>query len=111
MNICLKEDLKYIEQIPNGNWLVRYGIVPAGHTPDGKELVTFASSEYPHKPTMDQIRRSIHRYAMAHLKDENILGGIANPDLTVYQYVESNVFPVQRKTTIIFENEDEYEDY
>ena len=48
---------------------------------------------------------------MAHLKDENILGGIANPDLTVYQYVESNVFPVQRKTTIIFENEDEYEDY
>lgn len=48
---------------------------------------------------------------MAHLKDEDILGDVANPDLTVYQYVESNIFPTQRKTTIIFENEDEYEDY
>ena len=50
MNICLKENLKYIEQLPNGNWLVRYSVVPYGQTPDGKEMVIFASSEYPQKP-------------------------------------------------------------
>lgn len=111
MNICLKENLKYIEQLPNGNWLVRYGVVPYGQTPDGKEMVIFASSEYPQKPSIEQIRKSIHRYAMAHLGNEEILEGVANPDMTAYQYVESDNFRLSQQKTIIFEEGEEYEDF
>lgn len=84
MNICLREDLRYIEQLSNGDWLVRYGVIPAGHTPDGREIVSFGSSEYPCKPSMEQIKKSIYRYAMAHLHDEDILEKVCNPDMSVY---------------------------
>lgn len=88
MNICLREDFRYIEQLSNGDWLVRYGMVSAGHTPDGREFVSFGSSEYPEKPSLEQIRHSIYRYAMAHLHDEEILGDIASTGLAVYQGVQ-----------------------
>jgi len=110
-NLCLKENLKYIEQLDNGHWVVRYGIVAAGTTPDGRNVVTFTTSEYPQKPTIEQIRKSIHRFAMAHLDDENILESVANPDLSVYQYLESDTFRLPKNNTITFEKEDDYEDY
>lgn len=84
--ICRKSELKYIEQLPKGMWVVRYGIVPAGHDPAGNELVSFASSVYPEKPTMEQIKKSIHRYAMAHLDDEEILSTVAKPKMYLYAY-------------------------
>lgn len=84
--ICRKSELKYIEQLPKGMWVVRYGIVPAGHDPADNELVSFASSVYPEKPTMEQIKKSIHRYAMAHLDDEEILSTVAKPKMYLYAY-------------------------
>lgn len=84
--ICLKSELKYIEQLPSGEWVVRYGVVPAGHDSAGNELVSFASSVYPKKPTMEQIKRSIYRYAMAHLGDEDILETVAKPKMYLYAY-------------------------
>ncbi len=86
MNICLLKDLKYIEQLPDGSWVIRYGIVPAGHDPAGNEFVSFASSVYPKKPTMEQIKRSIHWYAMANLDDEEVLATVARPKMYLYAY-------------------------
>lgn len=84
--IYLREDYRYIEQLSNGDWLVRYGMVSAGHDPAGNELVSFASSVYPEKQTMEQIKKSIHRYAMAHLDDEEILSTVAKPKMYLYAY-------------------------
>lgn len=92
MNICLREDYRYIEQLSNGDWLVRYGMVSAGHTPDGRELVSFGSSEYPEQPSLEQIRHSIYRYAMAHLHDEEILATVCNPDMSAYDKLSKNYF-------------------
>jgi hypothetical protein len=86
MNVCKKEGFKFIEQLPSGEWVVRYGVVPAGHDSAGNELVSFASSVYPNKPTMEQIKRSIHRYAMAHLDDEEVLATVARPKMYLYAY-------------------------
>lgn len=48
---------------------------------------------------------------MAHLGNEEILEGVANPDMTVYQYVESDNFRLSQQKTIIFEEGEEYEDF
>ena len=48
---------------------------------------------------------------MAHLDDENILESVANLDLSVYQYLESDTFRLPKNNTITFEKEDDYEDY
>lgn len=82
--ICRKKDIKYIEQLPNGEWVVRYCIIPMGTNKQGEEIVSFASSVYPSKPSLDRIRKSINRYAMAHLDDEEILAATAKPDMSKY---------------------------
>ena len=48
---------------------------------------------------------------MAHLGNEEILEGVANPDMTVYQNVESDNFRLSQQKTIIFEEGEEYEDF
>jgi hypothetical protein len=36
------------------------------------------------KPTLEMIKKSIHRYAMSVLDDEDVLPLVANPDLTTF---------------------------
>ena len=89
LNLLPRSKAKYIEQLPNGEWVIRYGIRPTGgRDRNGEEIVTFGMSQYPHKPTMEQIRRSIHRYAMACLNDADVLPLVANPDYSVYMVTD-----------------------
>lgn len=84
-NILPRKLAKPIEQQSDGTWIIRYGIQPIGKTDiEGNELVTFASSIFLVKPTLEMIKKSIHRYAMSVLDDEEILPLVANPDLSVY---------------------------
>lgn len=82
--ICHKKDFRYIEQLKDGSWIVRYAVLDYGKDGNGNELVSFASSVYPDKPSMDQIRRSIHRYAMANLDNEEVLESLVNTDISNY---------------------------
>ena len=61
-NILPRGIAKPIEQQPDGTWIVRHHFRVVGTSENGEELVTFASSEYPEKPTLQQIQRSIDRY-------------------------------------------------
>ena len=58
-NILPRGIAKPIEQQSNGTWIVRHHFRVVGTSENGEELVTFASSEYPEKPTIQQIQRSI----------------------------------------------------
>lgn len=80
---------KPIEQLPNGEWVIRYGFMPTGgRDADGEELVTFGMSQYPAKPTMEQIRHSIRIFAMAFIDNEEILEQVSNPDYSVYMVTD-----------------------
>ena len=61
-NILPRGIAKPIEQQPDGTWIVRHHFRVVSTSENGEELVTFASSEYPEKPTLQQIQRSIDRY-------------------------------------------------
>ena len=88
-NYLPRSKAKPIEQLPNGEWVIRYAIKPTGgRDANGEEIVTFCMSQYPTKPTMEQIRRSIHRYAMAFLDDAETLKLVANPDYSVYMVTD-----------------------
>lgn len=88
-NILPLKSAKYIEQQSDGTWIIRYAIQSIGKTDnEGNELVTFASSIFLEKPTLEMIKKSIHRYAMSVLDDEDILPLVANPDLSVYMIVD-----------------------
>lgn len=87
-NILHRESAKPIEQLDNGTWIIRYAIQHYGKDDQGNELVTFASSIFLTKPTLEQIKKSIHRYAMSVLDDEEILPLVANPDLSVYMIID-----------------------
>lgn len=83
-NVCLKDELKYIEQLPNGEWIVRYGVRKIGRNSEGKELVTYTSSQYPDKPSMSQIKKSIRRFALSVYDDIDMLETVSEPDYTLY---------------------------
>lgn len=88
-NYLPRSKAKPIEQLPNGEWVIRYAIRPTGgHDAFGEEIVTFGMSQYPTKPTLEQIRKSIQRYAMAFLDDSEILPLVANPDYSVYMVTD-----------------------
>ena len=84
-NILPRKLAKPIEQLSDGTWIIRYAIQSIDRTDnEGNELVTFASSIFLEKPTLEMIKKSIHRYAMSVLDDEDVLPLVANPDLSVY---------------------------
>lgn len=84
-NILPLKLAKPIEQQSDGTWIIRYGIQLIGEADnEGNELATFASSVFFVKPTPEMIKRSIHRYAMSILDDEEILPLVSSPDLSVY---------------------------
>ncbi|MCS3023534.1 hypothetical protein NXW75_05170 [Bacteroides xylanisolvens] len=56
---------------------------------NGEELVTFASSEYPEKPTLQQIQRSIDRYRVClTMYGDTISDEIEKVDLSVYMFTD-----------------------
>ena len=85
-NILPLKSAKPIEQQSDGTWIIRYAIQSIGS--EGNELVTFASSTFLEKPTLEMIKKSIHRYAMSVLDDEDVLPLVANPDLSVYMIID-----------------------
>ncbi|MBR1526328.1 MAG: hypothetical protein IJ640_06675 [Prevotella sp.] len=88
-NFLPRSKAKPIEQLPTGEWVVRYAIRPTGgRTASGEEIVTFGMSQYAMKPTLEQIRRSINRYAKAFIDDDEILSLTANPDYSVYMVTD-----------------------
>lgn len=62
-NVGRLSDIKRLEQRRDGVWVARYGFRLCGKDADGNLLATFTASEYPEKPTVEQIRRSLRRYA------------------------------------------------
>lgn len=88
-NILPRKSAKPIEQQSDGTWIIRYAIQSIGKTDnEGNELVTFASSIFLEKPTLEMIKKSIHRYAMSVLDDEDVLPLVANPDLSIYMIID-----------------------
>lgn len=61
-NILPRGIAKPIEQQPDGTWIVRHHFRVVGTNENGEELVTFASSEYPEKPTLQQIHFHISSF-------------------------------------------------
>ena len=73
-NILPLKSVKPIEQQSDGTWIIRYAIQSIGRTDsEGNELVTFASSTFLEKPTLEMIKKSIHRYAMSVLDNFRLL--------------------------------------
>ena len=85
-NILPRKLAKPIEQLSDGTWIIRYAIDRTDN--GGNELVTYASSIFLEKPTLEMIKKSIHRYAMSVLDDEDVLPLVANPDLSVYMIID-----------------------
>ena len=85
MSQVLEEsDLEYIEHLPDGGWLIRYGVVPVGYSPSGERLLTFGASEFPTRPTVLQVLKSVCRYAEACEGNEKVMRSISTLDLSVY---------------------------
>ena len=83
-NILPRGIAKPIEQQPDGTWVVRHHFREVG-----EELVTFASSEYPEKPTLQQIQRSIDRYRVClTMYGDTISDEIEKVDLSVYMFTD-----------------------
>ena len=88
-NILPRKLAKPIEQLSDGTWIIRYAIQSIDRTDnEGNELVTYASSIFLEKPTLEMIKKIIHRYAMSVLDDEDVLPLVANPDLSVYMIID-----------------------
>jgi hypothetical protein len=88
-NILPRCSAKPIEQLSDGQWIVRYDFRPYGKDENGIELVSFASSQYPEKPTLQIIERSIRRYAVClTMYGEDAPLGVAQPDLSIYSIVD-----------------------
>lgn len=85
MSQVLEEsDFEYIEHLPDGGWLIRYGVVPVGYSPSGERLLSFGSSEFPTRPTVLQVLKSVCRYAEACEGNEKVMRSLSTLDLTVY---------------------------
>lgn len=88
-NILPRTCAKPIEQLENGQWIVRYLFRVAGTNEQGEELVTFASSLYPEKPTLKQIERSINRYKVGlTMYGETISSDVEELDLSIYMFTD-----------------------
>ena len=69
--------------------IVRHHFRVVGTSENGEELVTFASSEYPEKPTLQQIQRSIDRYRVClTMYGDTISDEIEKVDLSVYMFTD-----------------------
>ena len=88
-NILPRTCAKPIEQLENGQWIVRYLFRKFGTNEEGEELVTFGSSVYPEKPTLQQIQRSINIYKVGlTMYGEVISSDFEEPDLSAYMFTD-----------------------
>ena len=88
-NILPRGIAKPIEQLKDGQWIVRYLFRKVGTNGNGEELVTFASSIYPEKPTLQQIQRSINIYKVGlTMYGEEISSDIEELDLSAYMFID-----------------------
>lgn len=88
-NILPRSCAKPIEQQEDGTWIVRYLFRKIGFDEQGNELVTFASSEYPEKPTLQQIQRSIDRHTVILTMDgDSFPDDIEKTDLSAYMFTD-----------------------
>ena len=88
-NILPRGLAKPIEQQPDGTWIVRHHFRVVGTSENGEELVTFASSEYPDKPTVKQIQRSINRYMVClTMYGEMVREDIEDIDFSIYMFTD-----------------------
>lgn len=77
-NILPRGIAKPIEQQPDGTWIVRHHFRVVG-----------TSSEYPEKPTLQQIQRSIDRYRVClTMYGDTISDEIEKVDLSVYMFTD-----------------------
>lgn len=88
-NILPRTCAKPIEQQGDGTWIVRYLFRKIGLDEHGNELVTFASSIYPQKPTLKQIERSIniHKAGLT-MYGELMPSDIEELDLSAYMFTD-----------------------
>jgi hypothetical protein len=84
--VLTQSEFKYAEENPDGSWLIRYGVVPVGHTFGGEKIVTFGSSLFPERPTLQQVLKSLLRYVEAFPDDEAVAKSIMNTRLKEYFY-------------------------
>lgn len=82
--VLAESDFEYIEPLPDGGYVIRYGIVPAGISPSGERLFTFGSSVFPSRPTVPQVLKSIARYAEAFKDDKRVMKSLSRLDMRVY---------------------------
>lgn len=57
--VLAESDFEYIEHLSDGGWLIRYGVVPVGYSPSGERLLTFGSSEFLTRLTVEHIQTCI----------------------------------------------------
>lgn len=62
--LARKAKLKMLEQLPSGEYVARYGFR------EECGAIRYMSSQYPRKPTLEQIHRSFHRFMVSLTDDE-----------------------------------------
>ena len=82
--VIAESDFEYVEQLPDGGFVIRYGIVPVGYSSSGERLLTFGSSWFPSRPTVLQVLKSITRYAEAFKDDEAVMLSLSTLDMGNY---------------------------
>ena len=82
--VIAESDFEYIEPLPDGGFIIRYGIVPVGFSSSGERLLTFGSSVFPSRPTVLQILKSVTRYAEAFKDNKKVMMSLSRLDLGVY---------------------------
>lgn len=81
--VTKESDFRYIEETDEGV-LIRYGVVPIGHTLSGERILTFGSSLFSSRPTVAQVLKSLSRYAEAFADDDKVAHSLERTDLSVY---------------------------
>lgn len=88
-NILPRGIAKPIEQLEDGTWIVRYHFRSAGANEKGEELVSFTSSLYYEKPTIQMIQRSIDRNrVILTMYGDDFPEDIEKIDLAVYMFTD-----------------------
>ena len=82
--VIAESDFEYIEPLPDGGYIIRYGVVPVGYSSSGERLLTFGSSVFPSRPSVPQVLKSITRYAEAFKDDKRVMMSLSTLDMGVY---------------------------
>lgn len=84
MQLLPESKFRHIERLGDGTWIIRYGAVAVGRAASGEKMLTFGSSVFVERPAVQQVLRSLYRYAEAFSDDEKITMSLMNTDLRDY---------------------------